>query len=218
MRPDGKPKGIGFVKFSMKSSFNKAIELNGSEHMGRSLNIEESHGKNNNQAPGGFGNKPNNRGPPQAQGDAVIESSTLFIGGLSYNSTVESLNQFFSAAGNVQSSRIVTDKETGNVLIFLFSQEDSVMLSFMMSKLQRKHMQNLMVRVWMVDTLDWMLRPREIEQMPQVVDAEDSVEAIEEVIEEDSVEDVAASEEAVEGSVEETEEDLVGLEQTHLWC
>lgn len=70
----------------------------------------------------------------------------------------------------------------------------------------------------MVDTLDWMLRPREIEQMPQVVDAEDSVEAIEEVIEEDSVEDVAASEEAVEGSVEETEEDLVGLEQTHLWC
>jgi RNA recognition motif-containing protein len=28
-RPDGKPKGFAFVKFSTKSSFNKALELNG---------------------------------------------------------------------------------------------------------------------------------------------------------------------------------------------
>ena len=38
-RPDGKPKGTGFVKFYKKSSFNKALELNSSEHMGRMLVI-----------------------------------------------------------------------------------------------------------------------------------------------------------------------------------
>lgn len=34
-RPDGKPKGFAFVKFSSKNSFNKALEFNGTEHMGR---------------------------------------------------------------------------------------------------------------------------------------------------------------------------------------
>lgn len=39
-REDGKSKGLAFVKFSKKSSFKKALELNGSEHIGRSLTIE----------------------------------------------------------------------------------------------------------------------------------------------------------------------------------
>lgn len=37
----------------------------------------------------------------------------MFIGGLSYNSTVESITAFFSGCGDVASARIVTDKETG---------------------------------------------------------------------------------------------------------
>lgn len=40
MRPDGKPKGFAFVKFSTKSSFNKALEFNNSEHMGRQIRVE----------------------------------------------------------------------------------------------------------------------------------------------------------------------------------
>lgn len=121
-RPDGKPKGLGFVKFSKKSSFNKAIEMNGCDHMGRSLNIEEAYGANNNQ---GGNNRQNNnsRAPRQDNGPANIETPTLFIGGLSYNSTAESIKEFFAGCGAVQSARVVTDKETGNVIIFLFSPE-----------------------------------------------------------------------------------------------
>lgn len=117
-RPDGKPKGLGFVKFGKKSSFNKAIELNGCTHMDRTLNIEEAYGKNNNQGGNNFNNNRqnnNNRAPRQDNGPANIETPTLFIGGLSYTSTVDSIKEFFSACGAVQSARIVTDKETGNV-------------------------------------------------------------------------------------------------------
>ncbi len=39
-RPDGKPKGFAFVKFSSKASFNKALEMNGTEHMGRQIRVE----------------------------------------------------------------------------------------------------------------------------------------------------------------------------------
>lgn len=45
MRPDGKSKGMAFVKFGRKSALNKALEMNGYEHMGRSLKIEEARGK-----------------------------------------------------------------------------------------------------------------------------------------------------------------------------
>lgn len=40
MRPDGKPKGIAFVKFGRRSHLNNALAMNGQEHMGRSLKIE----------------------------------------------------------------------------------------------------------------------------------------------------------------------------------
>lgn len=112
-RDDGKSKGTAFVKFSKKSSFNKAIELNGSEHLGRSLTIEESQKKNFNNGGsnqrGGFNSRPA-FGGDAPQGNAVIETPTLFIGGLSYNSTADSISSFFSQIGAVSSARVVTDK------------------------------------------------------------------------------------------------------------
>lgn len=98
--------------------------------MGRTLNIEEAMGKGNNQrqngdrANGGRPQQQNGKfqqqnGKFQQQGEANIETPTLFIGGLSYTSTVESMKEFFSACGEVQSARIVTDKETGNVNFFI---------------------------------------------------------------------------------------------------
>ena len=114
-RPDGKPKGTGFVTFTTKSAFQKALELNGSDHMGRTLKIEES--QKGNQGKNNFAknNKPQQNKSNFQNGNAQIETSTLFIGGLSYQSTAESIKEFFSAAGNVQSARVVTDKETGKV-------------------------------------------------------------------------------------------------------
>jgi hypothetical protein len=39
MRPDGKPKGIGFVKFGKRSHLNAALELSGTEHYGRQIKV-----------------------------------------------------------------------------------------------------------------------------------------------------------------------------------
>lgn len=140
-RDDGKSKGTAFVKFNKKSAFNKALELNGSEHLGRSIIVEESQGKkpfNNggsfggqNQQRGGFNQRGGQQGGknyPQP-GSANIETPTLFIGGLSYNSTADSIRDFFSQVGEVSSARVVTDKETGKVFLFLFSPVASDTLS-----------------------------------------------------------------------------------------
>lgn len=112
-KPDGSPKGFAFVKFSSRNSFNKALELNGSDHMGRNIAVEEARGKANGAQGGAQGGNNRNDGAP-----AVIETPTLFIGGLSFQSTQESIKEFFSTIGEVQSTRIVTDKETQRVKFF----------------------------------------------------------------------------------------------------
>lgn len=113
-KPDGSPKGFAFVKFSSRNSFNKALELNGADHMGRNIAVEEARGKaNGNQGgQGGFGGQQGGNNRRNDGAPAVIESPTLFIGGLSFNSTNESIMEFFSSIGQVQSARVVTDKET----------------------------------------------------------------------------------------------------------
>lgn len=44
----------------------------------------------------------------------------LYVGGLSYNTTEESLENLFTQAGVVESARIITDRETGRAKGFGF--------------------------------------------------------------------------------------------------
>lgn len=133
-KEDGKSKGIAFVKFALDSSRQKSLELDQSNQFGRAIGVQESRGK---QAFEGAGNKNDARGGAK-QGNLPdfnkpipdnIESTTIFVGNLSYNTTPESLRAFFEEIGTVVDSRIVTEKETGRVLVALFRKEDSVMLS-----------------------------------------------------------------------------------------
>jgi len=40
-------------------------------------------------------------------------STTLYVGNLPWNTTADELNEFFAPYGQVESSRIITDRETG---------------------------------------------------------------------------------------------------------
>ncbi len=40
-------------------------------------------------------------------------NAKLYVGGINYDTTDEGLKQHFSAAGNVASANIITDRETG---------------------------------------------------------------------------------------------------------
>jgi nucleolin len=140
-RDDGKSKGLAFIRFSKKASFDKALELNGTDHFGRNITVEEAQGKSNDggfKKPGNFNNNQGGFNKFQPQTNADIQTSTLFIGGLSFNSTQESISAHFSSIGDVVRARVVTDKETGKVFFSLFSPEDSVTLSSMTSRLPKR--------------------------------------------------------------------------------
>jgi len=50
------------------------------------------------------------RNPRPIETNAEISTPTLFIGGLSFNSTSDSIKEYFSGIGAVQSARVVTDR------------------------------------------------------------------------------------------------------------
>ena len=117
-KPDGKSKGTAFVKFGWKSEYNQALELDGSELMGRAIKVSEAQKKDNDANGRGFQNNSRpQRTFDKPEGDAVIETSTLFIGSLSFKSTPDSMKKFFSRCGDVVGARIVTDRETERVNI-----------------------------------------------------------------------------------------------------
>lgn len=100
---------------------------------GGNFNNNKGGNFNNNNKGGNF-----NKGGRPSDGNADIQTPTLFIGGLSYNSTSDSISEYFAQVGEVVRARVVTDRETGNVNFSLFSPVDSVMLSSMTSILPKR--------------------------------------------------------------------------------
>jgi RNA recognition motif-containing protein len=83
-----------------------ALLKNGISYMGRIL-IVEGVEKKSSEEQEKEGNK--NKSPSEKQ-KCSIETPTLFIGGLSNSSNVDSLKNFFATVGAVQNVRIIVEK------------------------------------------------------------------------------------------------------------
>jgi len=108
---DGQSRGMGFVKFITQEGVNKALALNGSQHMGRTVRINMSSDK-----------------PTGGERAPKDNSTTIFVGSLSYNSTEDTIRDFFATCGEIRGVRIGMDAE-GNMRGFAhveFASLDSV--------------------------------------------------------------------------------------------
>jgi len=72
--PDGRSKGIAFVRFNDEATLNNALEYNGSEHMGRYLVIEKTKAREG----GGTKSASNDIDPNDPN------ATTCFIGNLNF--------------------------------------------------------------------------------------------------------------------------------------
>ncbi|XP_056894208.1 nucleolin isoform X5 [Takifugu flavidus] len=104
---DGRPKGFAFVEFETVADATDALEnFNNTDIEGRSIRLEYS--QNSGRGDGGRGNA----GP----------TKTLFVKGLSEDTTDHSLKEAFDGA---VAARIVTDKDTGSSKGFGFVDFDN---------------------------------------------------------------------------------------------
>eukprot|EP01101_Sappina_pedata_P008606 TRINITY_DN47_c0_g1_i1.p1 TRINITY_DN47_c0_g1~~TRINITY_DN47_c0_g1_i1.p1 ORF type:complete len:359 (-),score=232.94 TRINITY_DN47_c0_g1_i1:165-1241(-) len=111
-RQTGRAKGFGYVDFATPEAATKALEFNNADFEGRYLRVDLAGSK---PVPGN-----DNAGPSQKP-----PSKTVFIGGLSFNSTVESLTEAFSECGDLKEVRICKDQE-GNSRGFGYAEFESV--------------------------------------------------------------------------------------------
>jgi len=103
-RDTGRSKGFGFIEMSAEDADRAIKAFNGADFYGRSLSVTPA--------------------PPQEKGKAK-----LFVGNLSYETTESDLVALFNEVGNVDSARLITDRDTGRSKGFAFiemSGEDDV--------------------------------------------------------------------------------------------
>uniref|UniRef100_A0A8C1MR09 Nucleolin n=2 Tax=Cyprinus carpio TaxID=7962 RepID=A0A8C1MR09_CYPCA len=106
---NGRPKGFAFLEFESVEDAKEALEnCNNTEIEGRSIRLEFSQNDRDRSSGGGRGGS----GP----------TKTLFVKGLSEDTTDHSLKEAFEGAVN---ARIVTDRETGSSKGFGFVDFDS---------------------------------------------------------------------------------------------
>ena len=99
---NGRSRGIAFVQYESVSSAKAAIKAeNGASHMGREISVEFA------------GQKPA-QSNDRAGGDAGGESSTLFVGNMSFQSSEDSVRDFFHKCGPIVSVRVAVGDDGRN--------------------------------------------------------------------------------------------------------
>jgi nucleolin len=106
--PDGRSKGIAFIRFTEESAQTAAVEFNGEDYNGRAVKVEKSIPKEqrppregDTRAAGGF-TKNTERDP---------SSTTIFVGNLGYRTNEDTVAQFFGDCGEVKAVRVAYDQD-----------------------------------------------------------------------------------------------------------
>lgn len=107
-RDDGKSRGRGFIKFADEKGMRNALKLNGTDHMGRRIVVEQPANRSNNR-PSGNDNQ---------------ESSSIIVRNLPFNFSENDLNDMFEGFGSIKSFRIIKN-ESGQSKGFGFVDFDS---------------------------------------------------------------------------------------------
>lgn len=107
---DGRPSGKGFIKFGDEGSMTKALSLNDSEMMGRSIKVELPANKRANQAPNPNSRPSNGFGGSNPRPSNGEESSSVIVRNLSYKLTEDELGRLFEDCGSVKKFRIIKNE------------------------------------------------------------------------------------------------------------
>lgn len=132
--PDGRPRGMGFVKLNSSQGMNDALALDGQMMEGRNVRIEQAKGSRDrsggpggagghqsggyggSQGSGGYGgsqgsNGPSSYGPRNGGGSRPEGCNTIFVGNLSFGVDEDKLEDFFSKCGRVKDVRMKRNEE-----------------------------------------------------------------------------------------------------------
>jgi len=114
-RDSGKSKGFAFIDLQDAKQAERAVRaLHNQELCGRAITVQLKGGERDRGDRGA--NTASSSAPAQRLSEQVVaesNSTRIFVGGIAFQATNETLKAKFEEAGEVVSARIVLDKETG---------------------------------------------------------------------------------------------------------
>ena len=99
-----KSKGFGFVKFTTVEAATKAVALSGKEVDGRSIRVDFAAERTDN---------PTERRAKAFNDKQSAPASTLFVGGLPFDTNEDSVYEAFGEFGDIQRVALPKDRDTG---------------------------------------------------------------------------------------------------------
>jgi nucleolin len=107
-RETGRSKGFGFITFSDKESCKRAVEDGNVQLQGRTVSVRHTEMRNNKSPRSSdSGDRAPNR--TNSNDASSVPTNKIFVGNLSFRTTEENLNEFFSDCGGLISVRIPRD-------------------------------------------------------------------------------------------------------------
>lgn len=109
--PDGRPRGMGFVKLTSLKGMEEALALDGVQMEGRNVRIEQAKGsrEGGSSSFGGGSSQGSSQGGnfgPKNPADKPEGCTTIFVGNLSFGIDEAKLEDFFSKCGRVKDVRM----------------------------------------------------------------------------------------------------------------
>eukprot|EP01114_Cavostelium_apophysatum_P009992 TRINITY_DN2335_c0_g1_i1.p1 TRINITY_DN2335_c0_g1~~TRINITY_DN2335_c0_g1_i1.p1 ORF type:complete len:354 (+),score=98.02 TRINITY_DN2335_c0_g1_i1:487-1548(+) len=111
-RNSRKPKGFGYIEFADKTSIKAGISLSGTQFMGQTIQVQQTHAEKNRNASSSI---TVTAGPDRGL-------TRLYVGSLHLNVTEDDLRKLFNQYGEIDAITIHADAETGRSRGFGFVQ------------------------------------------------------------------------------------------------
>merc|ERR1712176_1629365 len=104
LNDEGSCRGIAFIKYSDKEGMDKAIAFNATDYGGRTISVTDAADKPEGKAKGK--GKDGKDGVSKGKGKKGRDENTVFVRGLPFATTEESLKKDFTECGEIFSLRM----------------------------------------------------------------------------------------------------------------
>jgi len=128
LNSEGRPSGNAYVYYKTEAGVEKALEYDGTEYSGRTLKVKRAERQNKEGQDSRGADSKGDKSKVIAISKARDDETTVFVGGLSYDTEQETLTKDFGECGEIKTIRMLKNDEGAfkGIAFIVFKDESGV--------------------------------------------------------------------------------------------